>query len=144
VGLAEATLRLPANHPDYTGELVRAFSELYEIYGRGSFDTVATANVILKKHGERSYSVFYGMDFGKEGPSKRDFSMTTAVTVRDLADVYNLRTDFSAEDFQDIFYGNFEESNVSIYGLINTVYIMRRFLPQFDSQHTTRRGVTLY
>jgi hypothetical protein len=140
-GLAEATLRLPFDHPDIMGELVRAFKELVETYGRGSFDVVVTANVVLKGLGEKTYRVFFGQDYSKASSSghQADYAMNAEI-VRDMSDVSNLRTDYDQRDFENVFFNYFENSNVYVHSMINLVYIMRRHLADFKSQRTIPKG----
>jgi hypothetical protein len=135
-----ATLRLPAEYPDYREALRTAFSELYEWYGAGYFDVSVTANVILRGQSERTFSVFYGQDFSTDEIEERDFSMIRSQRIKDMSQAYRLRINYTAADFGGAFFSYFDDSDVSVYGVVNIVYVMKRVLDNFSVQKKLGRG----
>jgi hypothetical protein len=131
--MAEATLRLPAEMPDHEPAVMEAMIALFQIYGPGFFDISVTANVVLQGNRDRRYGVFYGQDFGADRRGNL-YRMTAAQTVTDPSEVYDLRTHWTQDDFEDVFYGNFGDTDVSIHSVINYIYLIRRHLGNFDAQ----------
>jgi hypothetical protein len=140
-GLSEATLRIPVDHADYKGELLRAFGTLFPLYGRGYFFVSVTANVVLEGLDGR-WSVFFGQD---HSVVPRDFSVSGGYVIRRLGQVPGLPTSFDPGDFGHIFSRNFESTAVTVHSVICFVYVIRRYLRNFDAQQTTNgRLKTLY
>jgi hypothetical protein len=137
-GLSEATLRIPENYTNFRGALHRAFSRLFAIYGgRGYFDVTVTANVILEGNRDGRFSVFYGQDYSNVS---RNLTFGAPVEIRRLAQVGQLPTTFFLEDFEDVFFANFEETSVAIHSIISYVYIIRRYMSNYEEQRTIWRG----
>jgi hypothetical protein len=118
---------------------------LFELHAGTSsvfFDVTVTANAVLRGTANGRYSLFYGQDYGRRG----DFTIGgVAREVRVLADVEQLPIDFDVGDFEDVFFANFENSAVSVHSLVNVVYIIRRYLPNFEAdQRVGQRLVKLY
>jgi len=148
-GLLEITLRVRETESEeaFGVHLRDAFVRLYDIFGAGYFEVSVTANVILR--GSRTvgdvveprYYVFYGQDFG-EG----DYNFSRDVVVRDLGQVRELPTRFTAENFNNVFKANHESTDVSVHSIISIVYLMRRTLDNYerDKVSTGRVLRTLY
>jgi hypothetical protein len=134
-GLAEAVLRISADHHDPAGELFEALQELYQSYGDGIFSVSVTANAILTKDGR--YSIWNGQDFslGSDGAL---YTMSNAVDVRDPGDASAVRTDYEVQDFRRIFFRVRENTRVTVHSLVNLIFIMRRYMTDFVGQ--TRYG----
>jgi hypothetical protein len=132
-GLAEATLRLPADHGNHEAALFDALEELYEIYGPGYFDVTVTANAILQSNRDRRFGIFYGQDFGADGRGNL-FSMGPAESVSDLSEVSGLSTRWDQGDFEDMFFRTFTDTDTSVHSLVNFVYLIRRHLGDFEAQ----------
>jgi hypothetical protein len=147
-GLVVATLRLPFLYKDYYAALHDAFVELQSLYGLTIFAVSATANVVLRggADSDRTYSIFYGQDFSKSSdeadePSSRtsaagdrDYSITDAVEVASLSDVYRLQTQFQPNSFDQAFFNYFDDSEVQIHQIVNIVYIMKGTLMNMSLQ----------
>ena len=137
-GIATATLRIrDEGNPDYEEHLRQAFISLYDLYGPGLFDVSVTANAILQGNSNNRYSVWYGQDFGG-----RNFALAAPEVVRNLGDVANLQTNFTANDFEEIFFGTFENTDVSVHSLVNVVYIITRYLDDYERDQTVGRNLT--
>jgi hypothetical protein len=65
--------------------------------------------------------------------------MADPEVVRNLGDVANLQTDFTADQFEEIFFANFGETDVSVHSLISVVYVITRFLDNFVRDTTDNR-----
>jgi hypothetical protein len=143
-GLSEATLRIPAGHDNFLEPLFRAFTRLFAIYGnRGYFDVSVTANVVLEGRNEDTYSVFYGQDYSNVS---REFAFDGPITIRRLAQVGQLPTQFALQDFEHVFFGNFEDTSVTVHSIICYVYLIRRYMSNYEQQRTTgdRKMQTLF
>jgi hypothetical protein len=136
-GLAEATLRLPAHHPNHLDALFDAFQELYPLYGPGYFDITVTANVVTQSLRDGRFGVFYGQDFGT-GRNGNIYTMGPVQSISDVSEIADLNTDWSLQDFIDVFESVFEDTDVRVSSLINYVYLIRRRLGDFAAQ--TRVG----
>jgi hypothetical protein len=128
-GLAEATLRVRAGDQNARAHLRAAFASLFRLYGHAfSFDVTVTANLVLQGNALPRYYLYYGQDF--TAGVRRDLSVHAAPqVVSGLGDVETLRTDFDLEDFRDAFEDRFDDSDVTVSEIVNTVFIIRRFLP---------------
>jgi hypothetical protein len=62
--------------------------------------------------------------------------------VRNLGDVANLNVDFNINDFSDAFFGNFENSDVSVHSLVSIVYVITRFMGDYQRDRTVGRVLT--
>ena len=118
--------------------LQEAFGVLFALYGEagGFFDVTCTANAVLRGEVDGNFSCFYGMDFSGIG----DVAMGAVTTVRNLGDVSSIPTHFGIDDFEDAFRKNFESSSVTVQGLINFVFVIRRYLGNFDRDHRSGGG----
>jgi hypothetical protein len=65
--------------------------------------------------------------------------MSDPEVVRNLGDVANLPTDFTADQFEEIFFANFSETSVSVHSIISVVYVITRFLGHFVRDATDKR-----
>jgi hypothetical protein len=144
-GLSEATLRIRETESDYRSHLRRCFLTLFDVHAGTSaviFDVTVTANAVLRGRANGRYSMFYGQDYGRRG----DFTIGGAAReVHSLADVDSLPIDFDISDFEDVFFSNFDNSDVSVHSLVNIVYIVRRYLVNFEAdQRVGQRLVKLY
>ena len=138
-GIATATLRVrDGGNPDYTEHLRDAFIALFALYGANSyFDVNVVANVVLQGNTNQRYSVFYGQDYGN-----RDFSLSDPEVVRNLGDVGNLRTDYTANDFENVFYANFDDTDVTVHSVINLVWVITKYLDNFERDKTVGQRLT--
>ena len=134
--MAEATLRLPASftRQQKKAELGIAFSELYRTYGPGYFDVVVTGNAILVGNTRRRYYLFFGQDFS--GFKQREVTLRKAKVVASLGDALNLRTIFTVEEFAEQFRRGFPNSDVSVHSLVNVVYLVRRYMGDYNRQRS--------
>lgn len=138
-GLATATLRVRnRGTPDFAGHLKRAFIELFALYGNGFFDCSATANVIVKSDLNHRFSVFYGQSFSPN----RDYKMSPTYTVRNLGDVAGIKTNYTLNDFEEVFFHWFEDSEVSLLEIINIVFIISRFMGNYQRDQTVGQALT--
>jgi hypothetical protein len=143
-GLSEATLRIPVDHENVRGALHRAFSRLFAIYGsHGYFDVTVTANVILQGRSNERFSVFYGQDYSNVS---RNLTFGNPMIIRRLGQVGQLPTQFAQQDFENVFFANFEDTDVRVHSVISFVYLIRRYMRNYERMRTTwRRGFqTLY
>jgi hypothetical protein len=139
-GLMEATLRCSAEDERMREHLEETFTRLFRLYGTGEFDVCATANVILQGWDSKKFSVFFGQDFSYSQADK-DYSMNAEPTVvQYLSDIERVPTDFTTSDFEDVFYANHPNSSVSVFGLINIVFIARKYLSNFQKESTAPAG----
>ena len=150
MGLSEAVLRLPhhdhhqradlsidASHHRHRQVLHQVFQHLFKLYAasKGFFEVSVTANALLRNNVTHRWGLFYGQDFG----GSRDFHLGghRVFEVRQVGDIAALPTDVAVEDFERVFRRAFVDSQVTIDSLVNLVYIIRRFLPNFERD---RRG----
>lgn len=149
VALAELTVRFPAGSSSsyITRHLGEALVEFEETIGKPSFITdpvvSTTANVILRAEnyddGEvfKSYSVFYGQNFGPEEKSAGDkFSITDPVIVRD-GDASKVQTAFAPGEIESKFSACILESSaVVVEEVLNVIYIVRALVPRRKRKST--------
>lgn len=133
-----ATLRVrDSGEPDFQEHLRTAFLALFDIYQGGYFDVSTTCNVVLQSNLDQRYSVFYGQDF-----SDNSYNLGEAQTVRNLGDVAQLQADFDVNDFEGVFFANFENTEVSVHSIINIVWVITRYLDNFERDKTVGRQLT--
>jgi hypothetical protein len=65
--------------------------------------------------------------------------MADPEVVRNLGDVANLPVDFTADQFEEIFFANFDQTSVSVFSMISVVYVITRFLDNFARDSSNRR-----
>ena len=145
-GFCEATLRIRENTENITEILTKAFAKLFDIYNDvpGEFATAVTANVILKKGQDQpTYSVFYG-HYGQTHLSragllgeKKRYVFDEVESVFDLGDVENINTSFSVSDFRQVFQLNHSDTSVTVDSIISIVYVIHRFLDDFERDKQT-------
>ena len=137
----QATLRLPANltTEEIETELESAFINLFDIYGSGGgfFDVSVTSNVVLQGPDGR-FSIYYGQDFGA-----RNTSMAPVTTVYSLEDVQDVPVDLDLAAFEAVFFANHEDTHVRVDSMVNLVYIITRYLSNFDNQRASRGRIGL-
>ena len=68
--------------------------------------------------------------------------MAAPEVVRNLGDVAGLQVDYTADDFAEIFFGTFDNTDVSVHSLINVVWIINRYLGDFARDQTVGRNLT--
>ena len=118
--------------PDFQEHLRDAFVSLFSLYPEVAyFDLTTTANVVLQSHVNQRYSVFYGQDF-----ADNDFTFGAPETIRNLGDVANINTNFDVSDFETVFFGNFENTEVSVHSIISIVFIITRYMDNFEQDKT--------
>ena len=135
--MATATLRVREGTPDIEDDLRNAFTALYDLYGPGYFDVNVTANAVLQGNADNRYSIWYGQDFGG-----RAYNIAPPEVVRNLGDVSAIRTDFSADDFEEIFFATFDNTDVSVHSIVNVIYIITRYLGDYSTEQTVGRHLT--
>lgn len=123
--------------PNYSKHLKTAVASLYDIYGPGVFDVTCTANAILMGNVDKRYSLWYGQSY-----SRNEYTMGDPQVLYNPGDYSTLNTDFSVDDFSDIFYANHENSDVSILSLCNLVFIFNRYLDNFERDQTCGKTLT--
>lgn len=132
-GIATATLRVrDSDNPQFQEHLRDTFVTLFDLYGPGYFDLSVTANVVLQSHVDQRFSVFYGQDF-----ADRSFSFGRVETIRNLGDVAGIDCDFDLNDFEDVFFRNFENTEVSILKIVSVVFLITRYLDNFERDKTS-------
>jgi hypothetical protein len=62
--------------------------------------------------------------------------------VRNLGDVSSIRVNFSANEFEAIFYSNYEDTSVSVHSVVSTVFLITRYLNNFERDKTVGRNLT--
>lgn len=62
--------------------------------------------------------------------------------VRNLGDVANLRSAFSVDDFAEVFFATFDNTDVSVHSIISIVWIINRYLGDYDRDQTVGRNLT--
>jgi hypothetical protein len=135
-GLSETTVRVPLGHENIPGILWRAFTKLFKKYGAHGkgFDVVVTANAVLHGNEEGGrYRMFFGQDYGEV----RELTFAAPMTVRHMSQVTGLRTDYDQEDFERVFFRNFEDSDVTVEEGVSVVYIICRLMRDYMAERTT-------
>jgi hypothetical protein len=150
-GLAVSTLRVredsylmhngemvlkTVGNPQYSDYLKTAVISLFDIYGPGAFDLHVTCNAILMGNHNKRYSLWYGQTF-----SRKEYYMGHPEVLENPGDYANIQTDFTVDDFSDVFFRNHENSDVSILSLTHLVFIFTRYLDNFERDRTC--GTTL-
>jgi hypothetical protein len=65
--------------------------------------------------------------------------------VKTLGDVSKIPTAYTEDQFADVFFASFLNSDVTIYELVNVVFLARRLMQNYDRDRTVGRTlVTLY
>jgi hypothetical protein len=134
-------LRVREGDPAILDHLRTTFTSLFDIYGHEYlFDVSITANVVLEGTVIPRFAVFYGQDF----TGRRDYTAGPPETVRTLGDVEGLRTDFTVDDFDNVFRAYFTDSDVKVSEIINIIFIIRRYLPDFTPAAGGQRIIRLF
>lgn len=137
-GLVTATLRVrEEGSPDYAEHLRNAFVTLFDLYGPGLWNVSVTGNAVLQGNTDARYSLWYGQDYGG-----RSFAVAPPEVVRNVGDSASLRTDYTVDDFSEIFYSTFETTDVSVHSLVNLVWIMTRYLGNYERDQTVGTHLT--
>ena len=137
--MSVSTLRVRVTEDvDYYPHLEKAFARLYTIYPDAVFEVVVTANCVLQGNANDRYSCWHGLDYS----SRRNFEMNEAQEVHFAGDVANLRVDWDLEDFSNAFYSNMPDSDVTVHSLINLVFIIRKFMDNFEDEMQIGRQLT--
>jgi hypothetical protein len=63
-------------------------------------------------------------------------------TIRNLGDVAGMRTDYNADDFEAVFYANFDDTDTSVYSVICLVWIISRYLGDWNREAVVRQNLT--
>jgi hypothetical protein len=135
--LFEGALRVREGDPNVRAHLVRAFTDIFALYGNNDFEVTVTANVIVQGSAHRRFSVFFGQDYGD-----RDFSMSQEpVIVSNLGDVRRIPVDFQASDFEEIFFAQFPDTETSVHSMICQIFLIRKYLASFADQSTAPKGL---
>jgi hypothetical protein len=123
--LAEASVRLPFDSPvDPRLWLKKAVRELGAIYGpRSFFDCTISANLLLKSNKTSRFNVWYGHGFGNDNA---DITVGPAYLLRNPGEVDSLvPKEVLLEDLVSAFQKRLPDSDVSVDGVINLIYILR-------------------
>ena len=137
-----ATLRVrETDDPDYDEALQYAFTNLFQMCGEGFFDVSVTCNAILQSTIDQKFSIWYGQDFGG-----REYNMGPPTVVRNLGDVANIDTNVSVDDFAEVFHAIHSDTEVSVVGIVNVIFLITRYMENFEREKTTQGGrlVKLY
>lgn len=130
-GIVQGLLRVHADDPDKTVHLRRAYAQLAQMYQDETFHVTVQAHCVLRHDQEGTYSLYYGLRFGRsrsiflgqelddEGAVVRLFR---EFPVGDLSDLSKVPTSFSTEDMAQLFKRNFRHSQVSVVRVICLVY----------------------
>lgn len=125
--------------PDYATHLRSAIIRLFDIYGPGFFDVNVTCNAILMGNVNKRYSLWYGQSY-----SRYEYHMADPEVIRNPGDISNIRTDFTVDDFADVFFGNHQNSDVSVLSLTHLIFIFTRYLDDFDRDKTCGATLTVF
>ena len=136
-----ATLRVrETQNTDYDSALRTAFTYLFQTYGEGFFDVSVTCNAILQSNVNQKFSCWFGQDFGG-----REYNLGPPTTVRDLGDVSNIDTNVTVDDFAEVFHAIHSDTEVSVIGIINVIFIITKYMENYEREKTTgARLVILY
>ena len=97
-----------------------------------------SANAILQSSTDDRLSVFFGQTFSEN----LDFNMGPVHVIRNLGDVARVQVDYTADDFQNVFAGNFEDTSVFVKEIVNIVFIITRYLNDFQRLKTVGPRLT--
>ena len=86
---------------------------------------------------DQRFSVFYGQSF-----SDFEYTLGAPEVIRHLGDVSAIRTDFDIHDFSDVFFANFEHTQVRVVSIINIVFLITRYLQNFERDQTVGQVLT--
>jgi hypothetical protein len=77
----------------------------------------------------------------KDFSDTRDFAMSQEpVIVSNFGDLHKIPIDFNASDFEDVFYAAFPDTDASIFSIVCLVFLIRKYLPDFENQRTAPKG----
>jgi hypothetical protein len=136
-GLAECTLRVREDDGRVRAHLLRTFGQLFGIYGAQSrFEVCYSANAVLRGQLDNKWSLWYGLDYSNpQDPGRASINFLHADreeqdfvgyhVVNSIGDVENLRVDFDADQFAQLFYENHENSAVMVHSLVSIVFISK-------------------
>ena len=135
------TLRIrETERTDYDEPLRHAFTTLFEIYGEGFFDCSVTCNAVLQSNINQKFSIWYGQDFGG-----REYNLGPPVVVREIGDVADIDTNVSIDDFAEVFHAVHSDTEVSVVGIVNVIFIITRYMENYERDKTIgARQVILY
>jgi hypothetical protein len=134
LGLAEAVLRLPHDHPNPRQVLVKAFAKLFGLYSvdknQPSFDCSLTANLVLVHEKTGQFCFYFGQDHGKS-EGVESLSLSTIYRVDSLSDVKNIPNAVTTDEFADAFSQIYQDTSTRVDSIAAVVYIIRLILPDF-------------
>ena len=143
-GLAEWTIRTRFGDPKVRHHLATVFKEIHEAYPDGSeFELICTANAILQGVGPTggpTYRVWNGVDYDEAG-AKGGILLHPVYKLKELDDLehVDLENCTNEAEFTEGFQANFGESNISVLMLLNHVFVIRKFLTDFQRDRTHAR-----
>ncbi len=114
--------------------LLDTFSKLFSIYGSNSrFEVVYSCNAVL--HGDDGqYSIWFGQDYSSpHEPGRASVNLLDVSrhengyegfdVVQNIGDVESLKVDFSVSQFEELFFENHKDTNVSVHSLVSHLFI---------------------
>ena len=134
-GMMEAVLRCRFNTKDgHEQSLRRAFMKLFSKYGGGArFEISVTFNYILcgeVADDKCTYSMFFGQDANYSSYDKKTYKIKT------LQDLNQVPTHFDSSEVKKVLQHGLigGVSQVRVHAVVNTIYIVRMYLRNFQQQ----------
>ena len=145
LGLSEAVLRIPENHPNIFSVLNKSFAKLFGLYAGDrkppSFDVTITANLVLYSRSLQSYSFYFGQDFSSSD-GKSSLVLSSVYQVDALSDIAGIPAAVSSQEFGEAFDRIFADTDVTVHSIAALVYIIRKLLPDFQRDSVVGNKLT--
>lgn len=133
--LLQATLRFSVTCQNIGRHLLHSFMQLFREHNEGpqsGFEVLVTFNAVLVNREGNSFSVFYGHDYRANnliGAAHELRFGDEAITVRNLAGVSQIPTQFDFERLAVAYRHAFENSDLRVARFLNVVYLVYRYVP---------------
>jgi hypothetical protein len=141
--LSETIIRIPDDHPDPRGVLVKAFAKLFSLYtSEGekppSFDCTITANLSLFSPKRGTYGCYFGQDFSN-AEGRLPLALTTSYRVDSLSDVSKIPVAVPVEEFGDAFLRTYSDTQTVVHSIIAIVFVVEKILTDYSKEKVTKK-----
>ena len=124
-------------------ELIRAFSQLFEVYGDRGWKVATFANAVLQGNEDSpTYSLYFGQSYGDL--ADRQKHVRRIARVNNLGEVGNVELEYTVEDFTEIFFTGHKDTKVSVHSLANLVFVITRSMTNLELESLSNKQKKFY
>ena len=130
--LIQTHVRFRFDYKEIQKHLLKVFARLFALQGdsRDAFEVIITFNAILYCKDTNTYSIFYGTDHRENNRmgAANELGFGGTYLINNLAEVADkLPCVFEMQDLLDLHKNAFPHSNVSVFKMINIIYLIYQF-----------------